>query len=382
MAIDKIALVAIKRTQVLEEEKIPYTSIVNDFSGGTDVPLSAEMGKTLNTRVEVLEEFNPLESWEDVQTAVRAGVIGQYLPIGSQIVAEWNGTPVVWEVIGIDHDTPTDTDFTHSLTIQAKDCLMNAVFSAAQALYHAVEGLSAGSHIFTLSGAQYTFTSTEPIPEGGLIIVTAWGEGSYVPTTVRTLDADRVTIIESSLAVTPTTGEDTLVIENTATRIRYGSNNYIESAIKQWLNSDAENWVWESKTLYDRPSSYTTEGFLKLLDPELVAVIGSVEKQVARNTVSDGGGQDIFSDKVFLLSRKEMFGDNEGTVTGESVYPFWDGSSNADRIKTLSGSARWWWLRSPLVTDTHRPRTVSTSGAGNSSSAFGALGLVPACVII
>jgi len=45
---------------------------------------------------------------------------------------------------------------------------------------------------------------------------------------------------------------------------------------------------------------------LHQLDPDLVAVLGAVDKQVTRNTVTDGGGQDLFSDKVFLLSRVEV----------------------------------------------------------------------------
>ena len=57
------------------------------------------------------------------------------------------------------------------------------------------------------------------------------------------------------------------------------------------------------------PSTFSgTGGFLKQIDPELVAVLGQVDKQVARATY-DGGGQDTFSDKVFLLSRKEIFSD-------------------------------------------------------------------------
>jgi len=56
---------------------------------------------------------------------------------------------------------------------------------------------------------------------------------------------------------------------------------------------------------------------LHRLDPELVAVIGAVEKQVARNTVTDGGGQDTFSDKVFLLSRVEVGLGTEGVTDGE-----------------------------------------------------------------
>ena len=57
------------------------------------------------------------------------------------------------------------------------------------------------------------------------------------------------------------------------TRCRYGSNNYVESTIREWLNSDEELYEWTPQTKYDRPSigaPYSGSGFLKLLlDPEL-----------------------------------------------------------------------------------------------------------------
>ena len=104
------------------------------------------------------------------------------------------------------------------------------------------------------------------------------------------------------------------------------------------------------------PSSYETEGLSIFLTRVCkLSLVRSINRLHGLLTMD--GGQDTFSDKVFLLSRKEIFGDDEGVVTGEVVYPFWDGSSNADRIK---GSPSYWWLRSPLVA---RMRVVITSGA-------------------
>ena len=90
------------------------------------------------------------DSWQDVQDIVRAGMGHKIFQVGDQFLAEFDGTPVVWDVIGIDHDKPTDPRFTHSLTIQSHDCLLNAQFSAPQALYYAEAPLPAGQHRFTL----------------------------------------------------------------------------------------------------------------------------------------------------------------------------------------------------------------------------------------
>lgn len=317
-----------------------------------------------------------VESWADVQQAVRLGIASKIFAIGDQLVANWKGISRVWNIIGIDHDTPTNTGLTHSLTIQSQDILRSGRISGPEAMYNAVTELPAGTYIFTTDGVQYTFTSTQAVPAGGVIYIKTRNE--YAPLTLTIYGANRTSVIEDDIAVTTTTGTDNLTPINDHVRMRYGSNLYEISAIRQWLNSEDAAFVWQPLGLYDMPSSYETEGFIYLLDEDLQAVIGAVDKQVAQATY-DGGGQDTFSDKVFLLSRKEIFGDDEGVVTGEVVYPFWDGSSNADRIK---GSPSYWWLRSPLVSITHTTRIVHTSGVLSYGYAYGSYGLAPACVII
>lgn len=318
-----------------------------------------------------------VKSWADVQRVVRMGIASKIFTIGDQLMANWNGTPRVWDVIGIDHDTPTDSRFTHSLTIQANNILRSGRISGPEAMYNAVTELPAGMYIFTTNGVQYTFTSTQAVPAGGVIYIKT-RSGEYAPLTLTIYGADRTSIIEDDITVTTTSGTDNLTPINDYIRMRYGNNNYPISALRQWLNSESATFAWTPLGLYDMPSTYETAGFINLLDADLQAVIGAVDKQVALATY-DGGGQELFSDKVFLLSRKEIFGDDEGVVTGEVVYPFWDGSSNADRIK---GSPSSWWLRSPHVGYSHYTRLVITSGALYYNYSIYALGLAPACVII
>ena len=291
---------------------------------------------------------------------------------------------IVWTIIGIDHDTPTDTEYSHSLTIQTRDCLMNCQWDASEALYYAATALAPGKHIFEIDSGKYEFTTTLEVPEGGQVYVYSWDDG-YIPLKARTYAADRVTVIEDDITVSTSTDSPTLSPVNHQTRCRYGSNNYWESNIRDWLNSEADQYIWTPKTNFDRPSTgapYTGPGFLKLLDPELAAVIGKVNKQVARNTLTDGGGQDLFSDKVFLLSRVEVGLGTEGTTDGEEVYSYYDGIENAGRIKLLNGSPRYWWLRSPHVSYASTARYVGTSGVVHSSSAGYSYGLAPACCII
>jgi hypothetical protein len=261
---------------------------------------------------------------------------------------------------------------------------MNCQWDAPEALYYAATALAPSKHIFEIDSGKYEFTTTLEVPEGGQVYVYSWDEG-YIPLKARTYAADRVTVIEDDITVSTSTDSPTLSPVNHQTRCRYGSNNYWESNIRDWLNSEADQYIWTPKTNFDRPSTgapYTGPGFLKLLDPELAAVIGKVNKQVARNTLTDGGGQDLFSDKVFLLSRVEAGLGTEGTTDGEEVYSYYDGIENAGRIKLLNGSPRHWWLRSPYVSYAHRARNVAPEGVVSGSAAYTSFGLAPACCII
>jgi hypothetical protein len=338
-----------------------------------------------------------VSNWEDVQRLVRMGLHTKMFTVGDQFVANYNDVPVTWNVIGINHDIPTDKKYTNSLTLQAHNIITTCRFDAAEALFFAEVELPAGEQIFTLNNLKYKFTTGQAVPVGGQVVIASWqsaaGAGQFVPTKITTYATDRMTPIESGLDVAPVeSGVDTLAPVNHHQRCRYGSNNYVESAIRQWLNSDAASFAWTAKTNFDRPPSdapYTGAGFLKLLDPELVAVLGAVDKQVARNTTTDDGGQDLFSDKVFLLSRVEVFGGTEGTTTGEQPYPYYSAlAANpttvalAGRIKYLDGSANYWWLRSPSMTYPSNPYYVYPTGIITSNGANGAFGLAPACCIV
>ena len=154
------------------------------------------------------------------------------------------------------------------------------------------------------------------------------------------------------------------------------------------LNSDEPVFTWQSQHQYDAAPTnwlYTSAGFLNKLDPELAAVLGAVNKQVAKANY-DGGGQDTFSDKVFLLSRIEVGLGASGDVTGEAVYSFYDGADATKRVKLYAGSGVEWFLRSPRVDYAY---LVDAAGTGSLSgelayyAACGALDyLSPACVIV
>ena len=55
-----------------------------------------------------------INSWSVVQQMVRLGIAAKVFSIGDQLVCnhETYGT-LVWDIIGIDHDTPANSEFKH-----------------------------------------------------------------------------------------------------------------------------------------------------------------------------------------------------------------------------------------------------------------------------
>jgi len=56
-------------------------------------------------------------TWEDIQELVRDGKIGKYYLVGDQLIVNYNGSPIVWDIVAIDDATPADTTKTHSVTL-------------------------------------------------------------------------------------------------------------------------------------------------------------------------------------------------------------------------------------------------------------------------
>lgn len=192
-------------------------------------------------------------------------------------------------------------------------------------------------------------------------------------------------------------------------RKSYGNNRYLHSNLLQWLNSDAAANAWYSAqhNADQKPDSsnvwaqsgtpinpYDTEkGFLANFSSELKAALQTVTKVTAKNTVTDGGGYESVSSKIFLLSTTEVGLANENSVAEGSIYAYYSADNqNSRRVKkvanaaacgnytgTSAGSAWIWWLRTPRSGDSYYARRVYTDGSLNYSAAYdGNSGVSPA----
>ncbi len=252
-------------------------------------------------------------------------------------------------------------------------------------------------------GSTFNFTLANAVPVGGQIRF-GWNYNTQASTCKITTyasvgasaAAETVSVAEGQAGTAMPALHATTVTANTncVHRMRYGSNNWSESAMRQWLNSDgAANTWWEAKTVFDRPANTSHAGFLNKLDPAFLDVIGTVTKKT-QLSISDEYGMDVAEERFFLLSRPEVFAGVERSADGSDGDPYeFYGAGYSDytspntgadtnRIKYRNGTAYYWWLRTPNSGYGHNVRYVYTAGYLNHVSASNSIGVAPACVIV
>ena len=321
---------------------------------------------------------------------------------------------IEWDILGYDHDEVYKADGTrakHTVTIQTHDIINNLQYSARQAAFAFHDGLTAGTYHFTV-GAQpwffsdinkvLTFTLTNAIPSGGQLVFNAAYNHTLVGTTISvfasptsTTATETVTMTEGNigtdLGMILRSKTDTI---NSIDRALRGSDNWFESALRQYLNSDktAGN-TWTPQTIFDRPPVWAsaTAGFLNSKSANFISHIGTAKKATGLNTMSDGGGTAIHDEKLFLLSQSEVYmGDKYegGEGTPYAYYKNYSDNqspstaADSNRIKYRAGTASAWWLRSPNTGDACNVGHVLSSGAWSNYIATSSYGVAPTCCII
>lgn len=153
---------------------------------------------------------------------------------------------------------------------------------------------------------------------------------------------------------------------------------------RQWHSSDVNKL--ESSTIH----SYLNSTFLNLFDSNIKDAIKQVKIPYRKNGGSgtNQSGVNGLSCKIFLLSGYEV-----GWTSSDNQYFPQDGaklsyfesgtgtSANNKRIAKLNGSAAYWWLRSPLIDNTHSVWHVSSYGDRSSFYASRAVGIRPALIL-
>jgi hypothetical protein len=354
---------------------------------------------------------NSVDSFAAMRQLVTDGYGPVAFPVGTQIRTphtEYGGGSIVWDVVAHDHHKNPSDPTAHTMSLLMRDVINGRRFDTAEALYYCASELPTGTYNFTLlagydeaygGGKTLQFTLASPVPAGGVIMF-PWEAGTQsTDTKISTYPTrESTTAIESNISVTEGTDGTNLGTANGLTpnmnhvhRIQFGSNNYSESAIRQWINSAAAaNAWWTPQTIFDRPPTYANvAGFLSGLDPEFVAILGAPEIVTARNTIYEiggtTGGSYTTNDLIFLPSITELGLGKNNNINEGALFEYYDGAVNADRIKydiTALTTARYWWLRGPYPSYAYYVRNVTSDGSVNYGTARHSIGAAAACVIM
>ena len=150
-------------------------------------------------------------------------------------------------------------------------------------------------------------------------------------------------------------------------------------------NSGGWNGSYMRKTVLGNsgtPSSPPANSLLAALPSDLRAVM----KGTTKYTDNTGGGSDTASyvtsttDYLFLLAEFEVWGTRYGANSAEQNYQkqydyFKAGNSRVAYDHRNTGSAVWWWLRSPYYDRSDGFRAVYTGGSSNYNRAFYSAGV-------
>ena len=368
-----------------------------------------------------IDTLTAIETWEDIKNAVRLGLGATLFPVGYEFTTEdsTTGAVITWVVRGHDHHTAANGKLEHSMTLEAKYVYSNSSgtyltlqFDAPEALYYAAEELPAGTYNFTVAnqawytadnGKVYQFTLTNAVPAGGQIVLSMTYNATLEGKSVKTYaSATSTEVIETATLTEGSEGTSLGTTDGNSENVNYmhraifGSNNYAQSAARQWLNSsEAAGAVWAPTNIFDRPPSWATSysGFMSGLPADFLAVVQAAAIPCRTNSVFEVNSLDgteytvnqvyELQDKFFLLSRPEIYGDwDSSSYKDGELLEYYEGFTNTERIKyDAAGSARYCWLRSPNPGYASYERFVYTSGVVNGINANSAYGVAPACII-
>ena len=271
--------------------------------------------------------------WSALKKLVDAGYAKEMYPVGSQIVDPWEAAA------GTSYDVPWDVaHYNEGGDMYLKwhyGIPTDIVFDQPEAIYFApTGGLAAGQYYITIKTAygngwvkdkSINFTLTADMDEGDQLVLStatnnandptdgmAWNVYAKGSTTSKQNGTTSEGTTGTKLGETSATGVGyTNGNINAPQRVVYGYNRYSQSAIRQWLNSDAAagSW-WTAQNGWDRPPAQATtvRGFLAGASAEFLQIIKPVDVVTAINTV-EGSAEtyETTQDRIFLPSLQEMY---------------------------------------------------------------------------
>ena len=368
------------------------------------------------------------QSYADIKRLIRAGVASSFLDVGDQITTDYVAADgktysAPWDVKHID-----DTGVYFGMHYAIPEDMQ---FDAPEAIYYAADGLAAGTYHIAVgaaygdgwkSGQSIQFTLAKAVPAGGQVFIDFGTNNANDPTAGRTVKTyasiGAAEAIETTTTSSGTGGTGLGTIGtgnapqktngnlNAISRAVYGSGRYSESAIRQWLNSDAAaNAWWTPKNNWDRPpraADLNRAGFLTRLPADFVKILDYNDVVVALDTVEGfSTDRETVRDRIFLPSIENMY---IAPQLADAEAPTWDYYKALAQEAGLPGKFQQWqtypilrafnltsangnlapvtvWLRSANRYDANSAWYVNSSGYVGNSSACLALRGCPACKV-
>ena len=357
--------------------------------------------ESLNEKISILA--NRGSSWEEIRQNVKMGYGETLYPVGTDLEVECTEnspyTSIVFTVV--DHSV---IDNEPCMTLLMKSGINGLQFEHEQALIVPTETLVAGTYHFNFpdnydashDGTKTVqFTLVNDVQANDQIMIQYPNNQSWIGKNLTVYSNFTDTVLETCVMSEGEDGTDLGVADgsgiiNHITRARYGANNWKESAMRQWLNTDALVNKWQTQqNRYQRPCTYLTKqnGFMSWFNSDFVGVIKETNHLNRTNRVYDSLGVKTpysTNDKFFLLSQEEVGFNSEDDIICGTCFDYYVDAENIDRIKydiNNSATARWWWLRTPYPSGAYSERTVSSYGSLSGSYGFLGYAVVSACTI-
>ena len=348
-----------------------------------------------------------VSTWAGVQRAVRLGVAPGLFPIGTQlVVSHGEYGDRVYDVVAHNYFKSVKDKNAYTMTLMAHDLKIKGRFDMPEAFYYADAELPAGTYHFTIpekigmwNAGTYQFTLRESLPAGSQLCISDTADNlslTYVNIVSFESPTDTESTYVSGISVgSGGTNLGTFGVElNHVERVAYGSGNYKESDIRQFLNSSADaGSVWRPQTKFDRIPSWMSSlaGFEKSIEPDFLAIIGEVVVPCATNTIYESpdsettkGGTYILHDRFYLPSIREIVGDIASVIDDGSIqFPYYTDAVAVDRIKYGDdGVAAYWWTRSSYKDNPSIVADVKSDGNTSNHRANSHFGITPICTIV
>ena len=421
-------------TTTVQDGSITLAKLASDLAAKINSisSLSDEIDD-LNAAVNAIVSSSDLKP-EDIAQIVQTGSASKFFTLGDQIATTWqkgnSQLDLPLDIVAF-HDIETQSEETKKAMWLQSHWAVDAVqFDASEAIYYCDEALPAGTYHFIIGTTwgshcvkdkAYSFTTTQEIPAHGQIVIGTntgfytWGAPDQSPANWRVYtfsNAMSITPIET-LTLTEAANGTLLGTLSAATkygstglnnlqRAGYGYNRWSQSAIRQWLNSDAPagEW-WTPQNVYDRPPQQlaTLPGFMAGLPDDIKAILKPIKVTTALNTVSDSGigaSEDTY-DIFFCPSLEQEYIVPQLANVEGAYWPYWkerleldspqaqgSAGTNENHIRYAienHNSAQYVRLRSAHRSYACYTWYMSTSGIANNHYATNATRPAPACAI-